>query len=120
MGTGAGLQISECIRSKGAEEKVSLLLKGNFVCLPKWQEIQSNFRNWTEPKWPWKTNNWRRDKDVWSRQACHKSGERVAVVVATETTCEGIFSREPQTYVQSYNLSQVHDPFKDPAHPHHD
>ena len=34
-GTGAGPQISECIRSKGAEENESLLLKGNFVCLPK-------------------------------------------------------------------------------------
>ena len=31
VGTGAGPQISECIRSKGAEEKESLLLKGNFV-----------------------------------------------------------------------------------------
>ena len=35
IGTGAGPQISECIRSKGAEEKESLLLKGNFVYLPK-------------------------------------------------------------------------------------
>ena len=35
MGIGAGPQISECIRSKGAEEKESLLLKDNFVCLPK-------------------------------------------------------------------------------------
>ena len=35
VGTCAGSQISECIRSKGAEEKESLLLKGNFVCLPK-------------------------------------------------------------------------------------
>ena len=35
VGTGAGPQISECIRSKRAEENESLLLKGNFVCLPK-------------------------------------------------------------------------------------
>ena len=42
MGTGTGPQILECIRSKGAKEKESLLLKGNFVCLPKWQEVQSN------------------------------------------------------------------------------
>ena len=35
MGTGTGPQILECIRSKGAEENESLLLKGNFVCLPK-------------------------------------------------------------------------------------
>ena len=35
VGTGAGPQILECIRSKGAEEKESLLLKGSFVCLPK-------------------------------------------------------------------------------------
>ena len=35
VGTGAGPQISECIRSKGAEENELLLLKGNFVCLPK-------------------------------------------------------------------------------------
>ena len=35
VGTGARPQISECIRLKGAEEKESLLLKGNFVCLPK-------------------------------------------------------------------------------------
>ena len=35
VGTGVGPQISECIRSKGVEEKESLLLKGNFVCLPK-------------------------------------------------------------------------------------
>ena len=35
VGTGVGPQISKCIRSKGAEEKESLLLKGNFVCLPK-------------------------------------------------------------------------------------
>ena len=35
VGTGARPQISECIRSKGAEEKEPLLLKGNFVCLPK-------------------------------------------------------------------------------------
>ena len=34
-GTGAGPQISECIRSKGAEENELLLLKGNFVYLPK-------------------------------------------------------------------------------------
>ena len=33
--TGVGPQISECIRSKGAEENESLLLKENFVCLPK-------------------------------------------------------------------------------------
>ena len=49
VGTGAIPQISESIRSKGAEEKESLLLKGNFVYLPKWQEVQSNFWNWTEP-----------------------------------------------------------------------
>ena len=35
VGTGVGLQISEYIRSKGVEEMESLLLKGNFVCLPK-------------------------------------------------------------------------------------
>ena len=35
VGTGAGPQISKYIRSKGAEEKESLLLKGNFVCLLK-------------------------------------------------------------------------------------
>ena len=35
VGTGVGPQISERIRSKGAEEKESILLKGNFVCLPK-------------------------------------------------------------------------------------
>ena len=35
VGTGVGPQISECIRSKEAEENESLLLKGNFVCLPK-------------------------------------------------------------------------------------
>ena len=35
LGTVVGPQISECIRSKGAEEIESLLLKGNFVCLPK-------------------------------------------------------------------------------------
>ena len=35
VGTGAGPQISECIRSKGAEENELLLLKGNFVYLPK-------------------------------------------------------------------------------------
>ena len=35
VGTGAGLQISECIRSKGAYEKESILLKGNFVYLPR-------------------------------------------------------------------------------------
>ena len=81
----------ECIRSKGAEEKESLLLKGNFVCLPKWQEVQSDFWNWTEPKWPWEANNWRRDKDGWPRRACHRSGEEVVVVAAVETTCEGIF-----------------------------
>ena len=33
--TGVGPKILECIRSKGAEENESLLLKGNFVCLPK-------------------------------------------------------------------------------------
>ena len=43
--TSARPQISEYIRSKGTEEKESLLLKGNFVCLPKWQEVQSNFGN---------------------------------------------------------------------------
>ena len=43
VGTCAGPPISECIRSKGAEEKEPLLLKGNFVCLPKWQEVQWNF-----------------------------------------------------------------------------
>ena len=52
VGTGAGPQISECIRLNGTEEKESLSLKGNFVCLPKWQEVQSKFWNWTEPKWP--------------------------------------------------------------------
>ena len=57
VGTGARPQISECIRSKGAEEKKSLLLKGNFVCFPKWQEVQSKFCKWTEPKWPWEANN---------------------------------------------------------------
>ena len=35
VGTGAGPQISECIRLNGTEEKESLSLKGNFVCLPK-------------------------------------------------------------------------------------
>ena len=35
MEIGVGPQISECIRSKGVEENESLLLKGNFVCLPK-------------------------------------------------------------------------------------
>ena len=35
VGTGVRPQISECTRSKGAEENESLLLKGNFVCLPK-------------------------------------------------------------------------------------
>ena len=35
MGIGARPQISKCIRLKGAEEKESLLLKGNFVCLSK-------------------------------------------------------------------------------------
>ena len=35
VGIGVGPQISECIRSKGAEENESLLLKGNLVCLPK-------------------------------------------------------------------------------------
>ena len=35
VGTGAGPQISECIRSKGVEEKESQKLMGNFVCLPK-------------------------------------------------------------------------------------
>ena len=52
VGTGAGPQILECTRSKGAKEKELLLLKGNFVCLPKWQEVQSKFLNWIEPKWP--------------------------------------------------------------------
>ena len=33
--TGVGPQISKYIRSKGAEEKESPLLKDNFVCLPK-------------------------------------------------------------------------------------
>ena len=32
--TGAGPKILKCIRSKSAEEKESLLLKENFVCLP--------------------------------------------------------------------------------------
>ena len=45
MGTNARPQISECIRSKGAEEKESLLLKSNFVYLRKRQEVQSNFGN---------------------------------------------------------------------------
>ena len=45
MGIGVEPQISECIRSKGAEEKESLLLKRNFVYLRKWQEVQSNFGN---------------------------------------------------------------------------
>ena len=40
MGTGAGPQILECIRSKGVKEKELLLLKGNFVCFPKRQEVQ--------------------------------------------------------------------------------
>ena len=35
VGIGAGPQISEYIRSKGTEENELLLLKGNFVCLPK-------------------------------------------------------------------------------------
>ena len=35
VGTGVGPQISKYIRSKGAKEKESPLLKGNFVCLPK-------------------------------------------------------------------------------------
>ena len=35
VGIGVGPQISECIRSKGAEENESLLLKENFVYLPK-------------------------------------------------------------------------------------
>ena len=35
VGIGTGPQISECIRSKGAEEKELLLLKDSFVCLPK-------------------------------------------------------------------------------------
>ena len=35
VGTGARPQISESIRSKGAEEKESLLLKSNFVYLRK-------------------------------------------------------------------------------------
>ena len=39
VGIGVGPQISECIRSKGAEENESLLLKGNFFYLPKWQEV---------------------------------------------------------------------------------
>ena len=90
MGTGAIPQISKCLRSKGAEEKESLLLKGNFVCFPKWQEVKSNFGNWIEPKWPWEANNWRRDKDVWPRRACHNSSERVAVVAVAETTYEVI------------------------------
>jgi len=46
VGTGTGSRISECIRSRGVEEKESQKLKGNFVCLPKWQEVQSNFGNW--------------------------------------------------------------------------
>ena len=91
VGIGVGPQISECIRSKGAEENESLLLKGNFVCLPKWQEVQSKFWNWIKPKWPWEANNWRRDKDGWPRWACQRLGEGVAVVAAAETTCEGIF-----------------------------
>ena len=35
VGIGARPQISEYIRSKGAKEKESLLLKGNFVCFAK-------------------------------------------------------------------------------------
>ena len=35
VGTGAGPQILECIRSKGAEEKESLLLKDNFLLFAK-------------------------------------------------------------------------------------
>ena len=35
MGIGVEPQISECIRSKGAEEKESQLLKSNFVYLRK-------------------------------------------------------------------------------------
>ena len=35
VGTGAGSQISECIRLKGAEEKESLLLKGQFCLFAK-------------------------------------------------------------------------------------
>ena len=91
VGIGARPQISEYIRSKGAKEKESLLLKGNFVCFPKWQEVQSKFWNWTEPKWPWEVNNWRQDKDGWPRRASHRSGEGVAVVAVVETTCEEIF-----------------------------
>ena len=41
--TGAGSQISECIRSKGVEEKESLLLKSNFVCLPNDRKYNQNF-----------------------------------------------------------------------------
>ena len=91
IGIGVGPQILECIRSKGAEENESLLLKGNFVFLPKWQEVQSKFWNWIEPKWSLEANNWRWDKDRWPRRACHRSGEEVVVVATTETTCEGIF-----------------------------
>ena len=29
-------------------------------------------------------------------------------------------SREPQTYVLPYGLSQALDPSRDPTHPHHD
>ena len=36
VGTDTEPQTSECIRSKDVEEKELLLLKGNFVCLPKW------------------------------------------------------------------------------------
>ena len=35
VGISTGPQISECIRAKDVEKKESLLLKGNFVCLPK-------------------------------------------------------------------------------------
>ena len=35
VGIGARPQLSKCIRLKGAEERELLLLKGDFVCLPK-------------------------------------------------------------------------------------
>ena len=43
VGIGAGPQISKCIRSKGAEEKESLLLKGNFFVCQNDRKYNQNF-----------------------------------------------------------------------------
>lgn len=77
-------QISECIRSKGAMETESLLLKDKAGCFTSWQDKQFLVSETTCSNWSLEIKDFERPKEMYPKRECQRwKGDLVEAEVAS-------------------------------------